>query len=62
MLNNPPPAVAQMLQAFRPVMEREVFLLGGARGPITRWPLADFFDGLATAALDRTPVSMANQA
>jgi hypothetical protein len=30
MLKNPPPAAAQMLQAFRPVLEREVFLLGGA--------------------------------
>lgn len=36
----------QMLQAFRPVLEREVFLLGGVRGPVQRWPLADFFDGL----------------
>lgn len=31
MLKNPPPGPAEMLQAFRPVMEREVFLLGGAR-------------------------------
>jgi N-acetyl-1-D-myo-inositol-2-amino-2-deoxy-alpha-D-glucopyranoside deacetylase len=48
MLKNPPPAAAQMLQAFRPVLEREVFLLGGARGPVRRWPLQDFFDGLET--------------
>jgi N-acetyl-1-D-myo-inositol-2-amino-2-deoxy-alpha-D-glucopyranoside deacetylase len=34
MLKNPPPVAAQMLQAFRPVLEREVFLLGGARGPV----------------------------
>jgi hypothetical protein len=33
------------------VLEREVFLLGGARGPVPRWPLPDFFDGLETAAL-----------
>ena len=49
MLNNPPPGAMQMLQAFGPVMEREVFLLGGARGPVRRWPLPDFFDGLETA-------------
>jgi len=49
MVENPPPEVARMLQAFRPVMEREVFLLGGARGPVRRWPLPDFFDGLETA-------------
>ncbi len=48
MLKNPPPVAAQMLQAFRPVLEREVFLLGGARGPVRRWPLPDFFDGLET--------------
>jgi N-acetyl-1-D-myo-inositol-2-amino-2-deoxy-alpha-D-glucopyranoside deacetylase len=54
MLKSPSPPVAQMLQAFRPVLEREVFLLGGARGPIGRWPLADFFDGLETAELHPT--------
>jgi N-acetyl-1-D-myo-inositol-2-amino-2-deoxy-alpha-D-glucopyranoside deacetylase len=51
MLTDPPPGVAQMLQAFRPVLEREVFLLGGTRGPVRRWPLPDFFDGLETAEL-----------
>jgi N-acetyl-1-D-myo-inositol-2-amino-2-deoxy-alpha-D-glucopyranoside deacetylase len=51
MLENPPPGAAQMLQAFRPVFEREVFLLGGARGPVRTWPLPDFFDGLETAEL-----------
>jgi hypothetical protein len=50
-LKNPRPDAAQMLQAFRPVLEREVFLLGGARGPVRRWPLPDFFDGLETAEL-----------
>ena len=49
MLKDPPPGAAGMLQAFRPVLEREVFLLGGSRGPIQRWPLTDFFDGLETA-------------
>jgi N-acetyl-1-D-myo-inositol-2-amino-2-deoxy-alpha-D-glucopyranoside deacetylase len=47
MLRDPPEAVAPLLRAFRPVLEREVFFLGGARGVIPRWPLRDFFDGLA---------------
>lgn len=51
MLKNPPPDAAQMLNAFRPVLEHEVFLLGGARGPVRRWPLPDFFDGLETSEL-----------
>jgi N-acetyl-1-D-myo-inositol-2-amino-2-deoxy-alpha-D-glucopyranoside deacetylase len=51
MLKNPPPDAAKMLQAFGPVMEREDFLLGGARGPVRRWPLQNFFEGLETAAL-----------
>ncbi len=51
MLKNPPPQVAPMLRAFQPVLEREVFVLGGARGPVGRWPLEDFFDGIATAEL-----------
>ncbi|HTE47336.1 MAG TPA: PIG-L deacetylase family protein [Gemmatimonadaceae bacterium] len=42
---------ALMLRAFRPVLEREVFLLAGARGPVPRWPMPDFFDGLDTAEL-----------
>ena len=46
MLKDPQDGIAQMLHAFRPVFEREVFLLGGARGPVPHWPLADFFDGL----------------
>jgi LmbE family N-acetylglucosaminyl deacetylase len=50
-LTSPPPPIAQMLQAFGAVMEREVFLLGGARAPIPRWPLDDFFDGLETTTL-----------
>jgi LmbE family N-acetylglucosaminyl deacetylase len=50
-LKNPPPPAAQMLRAFQPILEREVFVLGGARGRVPRWPLADFFDGLETAEL-----------
>jgi len=49
MLTNPPAAVAPMLRAFRPVFEREAFLLGAVRGAVARWPLRDFFDGLKTA-------------
>jgi LmbE family N-acetylglucosaminyl deacetylase len=48
MLEDPPPGVAEMLRAFRPVLQREVFVLGGVRGTVPRWPLADFFDGLHT--------------
>jgi N-acetyl-1-D-myo-inositol-2-amino-2-deoxy-alpha-D-glucopyranoside deacetylase len=51
-IDNPPPAVAQMLQAFRPVLEREVFVLGGARGAIKQWPLDGFFDGLDVLETD----------
>jgi N-acetyl-1-D-myo-inositol-2-amino-2-deoxy-alpha-D-glucopyranoside deacetylase len=49
MLKNPPPGATRMLRAFGPVLEREVFMLGGARGSVSRWPLEDFFDGLETA-------------
>lgn len=51
-LNNPPPPAAHMLRALRPVLEREVFVLGGTRRPVPSWPLADFFDGLETAELN----------
>jgi N-acetyl-1-D-myo-inositol-2-amino-2-deoxy-alpha-D-glucopyranoside deacetylase len=51
MLKNPPPPVAHMLRAFRPVLEREVFVLGGTRRAVPRWPLADFFEGLETVEL-----------
>ena len=43
-----------LVRVFRPVLEREVFVLGGARGAVPRWPLHDFFDGLETAAIDST--------
>jgi hypothetical protein len=54
MLKDPPPAAARMLRAFRPVLEREVFVPGGTRGPVRRWPLDDFFEGLDTAELEET--------
>jgi N-acetyl-1-D-myo-inositol-2-amino-2-deoxy-alpha-D-glucopyranoside deacetylase len=46
MLSSPPPGAREMLDAFRPVLEREAFVLGGTRIPVTRWPLLDFFDGV----------------
>jgi N-acetyl-1-D-myo-inositol-2-amino-2-deoxy-alpha-D-glucopyranoside deacetylase len=49
MLHTPTGETAHVLRAFRPVFEREVILLGGARGAVPRWPLPDFFDGLQTA-------------
>jgi LmbE family N-acetylglucosaminyl deacetylase len=51
-LKDPSPPAAHMLRAFGPVLEREVFILGGTRGPVRRWPLEDFFDGLETAELN----------
>src|SRR5215471_13592690 len=38
-LKNPPPPAAHMLRAFRPVLEREVFVLGGIRAAVPHWPL-----------------------
>jgi N-acetyl-1-D-myo-inositol-2-amino-2-deoxy-alpha-D-glucopyranoside deacetylase len=51
MLSSPPPGAREMLDAFRPVLEREVFVLGGTRIPVTRWPLRDFFDGVQSENL-----------
>jgi N-acetyl-1-D-myo-inositol-2-amino-2-deoxy-alpha-D-glucopyranoside deacetylase len=51
MVSRPPSGAREMLDAFRPVFEREVFVLGGTRIPTPRWPLNDFFDGIATAEL-----------
>jgi N-acetyl-1-D-myo-inositol-2-amino-2-deoxy-alpha-D-glucopyranoside deacetylase len=57
MVHNPPPPVAQILSTFRPVMEREVFMLGGTRAPIAQWPLGDFFEGLENIRLERPILS-----
>jgi len=57
MVHNPPPQVAQILSTFRPVMECEVFMLGGTRRPIAQWPVGDFFDGLENARLERPILS-----
>lgn len=50
MLADPPPEQAARLRGFRPIMEKEVFVLGGVRGTIPRWPLESFFDGLGQGA------------
>jgi N-acetyl-1-D-myo-inositol-2-amino-2-deoxy-alpha-D-glucopyranoside deacetylase len=50
-VHNPPPFAAEMMAALRPVLQREAFTLGAARGPIARWPLSDFFDGLETEGI-----------
>ena len=42
----------RLVRAFRPVLEHEVFVLGGARSAVPHWPLQDFFDGLETAAFN----------
>jgi hypothetical protein len=47
MLSNPPPGPRGLLDAFRPVLEREVFVMGGSRIPTPHWPLTDLFDGTA---------------
>ena len=49
MVSSPPSGVREMLDAFRPVFEREVFVLGGTRVATSQWPLRDFFDGIASA-------------
>ena len=58
MLKSPPPGIRQMLDAFRPVFQQEVFLLSGTRISTPRWPLSDFFDGVqSTTYLRRHPVA-----
>ena len=51
MLNDAPPGARELLDAFRPVLEREVFVLGGTRVPTPHWPLRDLFDGVRSAQL-----------
>ncbi len=48
MADPPPGRPAAILKAFRPMMEREVFLLGGTRTAIPRWPLRDPFEAIET--------------
>jgi N-acetyl-1-D-myo-inositol-2-amino-2-deoxy-alpha-D-glucopyranoside deacetylase len=54
MLERHAPHAVQLVEALRPVLEREVFVMGGARTSATNWPLGDFFDGLKTAEFDET--------
>jgi LmbE family N-acetylglucosaminyl deacetylase len=61
LLRNPPPGISQMLSAFRPVFEREVFVLGGTRVAAPRWPLADLFDAVETAAFDEPSAARAHR-
>ena len=46
----PPGRPAAVLAAFTPLLERETYLLGGARTATPRWPLADAFE-VATGVL-----------
>jgi N-acetyl-1-D-myo-inositol-2-amino-2-deoxy-alpha-D-glucopyranoside deacetylase len=62
MVRNPPSEGAPMMNAFRPVMEREVFMLGGVRGPVPHWPLNDFFDGLENVAFVPRTTSVGQRA
>lgn len=58
MLSSPPPGVRERLDAFHPVLEREVFVLAGARLPTRQWPLSDFFDGISSAELEKPALSV----
>ena len=60
MLSSPPTGAREMLDAFRPVFEREVFVLGGTRIPTPRWPLNGFFDGITSAELERRTTAIAS--
>jgi LmbE family N-acetylglucosaminyl deacetylase len=57
MVSSPPAQRPPILDAFGPVFEREVFVLGGTRCPIPCWPLNDFFEGMTSAELDRVATS-----
>ena len=52
MVSSPTSGARELFDAFRPVFEREVFVLGGTRIPTPRWPLNDLFDGVESAELD----------
>ena len=59
MVSSPPAQRPPIIDAFGPVFEREVFVLGGTRTSIPRWPLTDFFDGMISAELERVATSSA---
>jgi N-acetyl-1-D-myo-inositol-2-amino-2-deoxy-alpha-D-glucopyranoside deacetylase len=50
MADPPPGRPAAIQAAFTPMLDREVYLLGGTRTTIPRWPLAGPFDGLDVSA------------
>ena len=60
MVSSAPAGSPEMLDAFRPVFEREVFVLGGTRVPIGWWPLNDFFEGMTSAELEGVTTSIAS--
>jgi N-acetyl-1-D-myo-inositol-2-amino-2-deoxy-alpha-D-glucopyranoside deacetylase len=46
-VDHPPPGRPALIrQSFAPMLDREVYLLGGTRAAIPRWPLAGAFDGI----------------
>jgi LmbE family N-acetylglucosaminyl deacetylase len=51
MADPPPGRPAVVLAAFGPMLDREIYLLGGTRTATPRWPLAGAFDGLAVDRL-----------
>jgi N-acetyl-1-D-myo-inositol-2-amino-2-deoxy-alpha-D-glucopyranoside deacetylase len=53
MLSSPLRGARDVVDAFRPVLEREVFMLGGTRIPTPHWPLSDLFDGIQPAEFGR---------
>jgi LmbE family N-acetylglucosaminyl deacetylase len=49
-VDNPPPGRPAIIRsAFAPMLDREIYLLGATRAAISRWPLADAFDGIDVA-------------
>jgi LmbE family N-acetylglucosaminyl deacetylase len=60
MVRRPPSERPEILDTFSPVFEREVFILGGTRTPISCWPMSDFFEGLASADFQRVATSSAS--
>jgi N-acetyl-1-D-myo-inositol-2-amino-2-deoxy-alpha-D-glucopyranoside deacetylase len=57
MVSHPSTGARDMLDAFRPVFEREVFVLAGTR-IATAWPLSNFFDGMTSVELEHATTSI----
>jgi LmbE family N-acetylglucosaminyl deacetylase len=47
MADPPPGRPAAVMAAFGPLLDREIYLLGGTRTALPHWPLAAAFDGLS---------------